>query len=115
MGLQSDIFYNAPVGSLLGGSTGTNFSINYSRINDIHRDSLNGGARDVILFNSPFLKPGKKTIYQNLSVEMSKKLNSSMKLICTYIFIEASKQALLGIDTSKYLFAHVGVAEKSRV
>ncbi len=113
MGIQSDIFYNAPEGSLLGGSTGTNFAINYSRINDIHRDSLFGGARDVIRFNSPFLEAGKKTLYQNLSVEMTKKLNSSMKLICTYIFIEASKQAVQGIDTKSDIFSHIGVADLS--
>jgi hypothetical protein len=113
MGAQADIFWNAPEGSFLGGSTGTNFSINYSRINDIHRDSLQSGPIEANRFRSPFLQPGKKTLYQNLSVEMSKKLNSSMKLICSYIFIEASKQAVQGIDTKSDIFSHIGVVDLS--
>ncbi len=113
MGIQADIFYNAPEGSILGGSTGTNFAINYSRINDINRDSLKTGAVEALQFTSPFFEVGDKTLYQNLSLEMSKKLNSSMKLICTYIFIEASKQAVQGIDTKSDIFAHIGVADLS--
>lgn len=113
MGVQADVFYNAPEGSILGGSTGTNFSINYSRINDIRRDSLLSGPIEAISFRSPFLKPGKKVLYQNLSLEMSKKLNSSMKLICSYIFIEASKQAVQGIDTKSDIFSHIGVLDFS--
>ena len=113
MGLQADVFYNAPAGSKLGGSYGTNFSLNYSRINDIHRDSLTTGAIGSLQFESPFLKPGKKTLYQNVSIEMSRKINSNLKLICSYIFIEASKQAVQGIDTQDDIFAHIGVLDFS--
>lgn len=113
MGIQTDLFYNAPSGSMLGGTYGTNFSLNYSRINDIRRDSLRRGERESIRFNSPFLNPGKKTLYQNLSFEVSKKINATMKLICSYIFIEASKQAVQGIDTKDDIIAHIGVADFS--
>ena len=113
MGIQGDVFYNAPEGSLLGGSNGTNFTLNYSRINDIQRDSLTSGAVEALQFRSPFLRPGNKTLYQNLSLEVSKKLNSSMKLICSYIFIEASKQAVQGIDTKSDIFSHIGVLDLS--
>lgn len=113
MGIQGDIFYNAPEGSILGGSSGTNFTLNYSRINDIHRDSLSSGAVEALRFRSPFLRPGNKTLYQNLSLEVSKKLNATMKLICSYIFIEASKQAVQGIDTKSDIFSHIGVVDFS--
>lgn len=113
MGLQTDVFYNAESGSILGGEYGTNFSLNYSRINDIHRDSLRSGATESMRFTSPFLKAGGKTLYQNLSLEMSRKLSTNTKLICSYIFIEASKQAVQGIDTKNDILAHITVADFS--
>jgi hypothetical protein len=36
-----------------------------------------------------------------------------MKLICSYIFIEASKQAVQGIDTKSDIFSHIGVLDLS--
>lgn len=115
MGLQADVFINAPTGSLLGGSNGTSFSINYSRINDIERNYLEsaGPEKESIVFNSPFFQPGKKTLYQNLSFEVSKKIDDKMKLIFNYIFIEASKQAVLGIKTDNDIFAHIRVIDFS--
>ncbi len=115
LGLQTDVFINAPAGSKLGGSYGTNFTLNYSRINDIQRNLLSDDnpEKESIGFSSPFLKPGKKTLYQNLSFEISKKIDERNKIIISYIFIEASKQAVLGIQTNNDIFAHIGVVDYS--
>lgn len=114
MGFQTDVFYNAKEGSLLGGKYGTTFTFNYSRINGIQTTKVIGpdSAKG---YNSDFLAVGKNTYYQNLSVEVARKLSSKVKITASYLFIEADNEVLRisanqGVKT---IYSHIGVIDVS--
>lgn len=114
MGSQLDIFYNAKEGSVLGGQYGTNVAFNYCKINNIQKTIVTGedSAKG---YNSPFWEIGKDTYYQNLSVEVSKKISPTVKSIFSYIFIEADNKVLRisQVPNVGKIFAHIFVADVS--
>lgn len=114
MGMQMDIFYNAKEGTVIGGEYGTSFTFNYARINGLDKSPVTGqdSAKG---YNSDFFKIGKDTYYQNLSLEISKKINPKVKAILTYLFIEADNEVLritnnIGVKT---IYSHIGVLDVS--
>ncbi len=114
MGAQLDVFYNAKEGTLLGGKYGTNITLNYSRINAIEKKAVTGpdSAKG---YNSDFFAVGKNTYYQNLSIEVAKKISPKVKTNFSYIFIEADNEILRitnNLDV-KTILAHVAVADLS--
>lgn len=112
MGAQADVFYNAKEGSLIGGKYGTNFTFNYARINGLKTEKV-VGPDSAKGYNSDFFAIGKKTYYQNLSVEVSKKISPKVKTIFSYIFIEADNKILRITNTPDVgvIYAHIAVAD----
>jgi predicted negative regulator of RcsB-dependent stress response len=112
MGAQADIFYNAKEGSLIGGKYGTSFSFNYCNIKGLKTTKV-VGQDSAKGYNSNFLSLGKNTYYQNLSLEISKKISPTVKTIVSYIFIEADNQVLqqaLNLS-AKTIYAHIGIID----
>lgn len=114
MGIQSDLFYNAKDGSVLGGKYGTNFTFNYCRINSIKTTEVTG-ADSAKGYNSNFFAVGDNTYYQNANLEVSKKFSPTVKGIFSYIFIEADNDVLklsnnLNVGT---IYSHILVADVS--
>jgi len=114
MGSQVDVFYNAKEGSKLGGKYGTNFTFNYCRINGLQTSKV-VGQDSAKGYNSNFFAVGKNTYYQNLSLEVSKKINQKVKLIATYIFIEADNEVLRITNNQgvKTIYSHIGIVDVS--
>ena len=114
MGAQADIFYNAKEGSLVGGKYGTSFTINYCQIRGIKTSKVIGedSAKG---YNSNFLDISNNTYYQNLSIEVSKKLTPTVKAIVSYIFIELDNEVLRisNISGVKTIYSHIGVLDVS--
>jgi hypothetical protein len=114
MGAQADLFYNAKEGSVIGGKYGTNFTINYCQIRGIKTSKV-VGEDSAKGYNSNFFDISQNTYYQNLSVEISKKINPKVKAIVSYIFIEADNQVLrISNNTDvKTIYSHIGVLDVS--
>lgn len=93
VGGQIDVFFNAAEGSWLGGEYGTNFQLNYSRINNIEKvripDSIN-----LLGYESQFFKIGKDVFYQNLSLEVTKKISPKVKGTISSIYIQADNDVI---------------------
>jgi hypothetical protein len=114
MGFQADVFYNAKEESWLGGKYGTTFTFNYSRINGIQTRPV-VGPDSAKGYESDFLAVGKNTYYQNLSLEVTKKVSPKVKIIASYLFIEADNEVLRisanqGVKT---IYSHIGVVDVS--
>ncbi len=114
MGMQLDVFYNAKEGTLVGGEYGTSFTFNYARINGLDKTPVIGldSAKG---YNSEFFKVGKEKYYENVSLEISKKISPKVKAIVTYLYIEAENEVLritnnLGVKT---IYSHIGVVDVS--
>lgn len=114
MGIQGDVFYSAKEGSILGGEYGTNFTFNYCRINGLQKTEVTG-PNSAKGYESRFFEVGQNTYYQNASLEVSKKVNSKVKVIASYIFIEADNEVLRLTNNPgvKTIYSHIGVVDVS--
>ncbi len=81
MGLQGDVMYKIKKGSLLGGKYGTDLHFNASVITGLDTTTIGFIGTDG--YTSKWFKTG-DLYYTDLSLEVAKKLNSAMKLTCTY-------------------------------
>lgn len=107
MGGQAELFYKFKSGSKLGGTYGTEISINASRINSI--DKVSTG--DEYGYESDFFKPGDETYFQDINVELSKKFNKKFKLILTYINQVYNIDVVQGLVGHGTVYDNIGSAE----
>ncbi len=89
IGLQGEITYKFAKGSTLGGDYGTNININFSRVNalDTSHTPIPVGSKldEGFKYDSPFFKVGKRTYFQDINVEISKKMSNSYKNTLTIV------------------------------
>lgn len=94
MGLQGDVIYKIKKGSLLGGKYGTDLHLNSSIITGLDMqgvylsllDSTKLNAPGSEGYTSPFFSTG-DLYYGDISLEITKKLSSKVKLIATYGYV----------------------------
>ena len=119
MGGQLDIFYTIPKKTKLGGKYGTSINVNNSNVFDIERTPLNESSiideSGTLGYNSNFFKRGEK-IFQELNIEIIKKINRKLKLIGSFICLENNdkilkSQPLLDNQFHEYIHAKVAILE----
>lgn len=81
MGLQADVMYKIKKETLLGGKYGTDIHLNGSIITGIDTNRIGGNG--TLGYTSEWFKTG-DLYYADASLEVAKKLNSKLKLTCTY-------------------------------
>lgn len=81
MGLQGDVMYKIKKGSFLGGKYGTDIHLNGSIITGIDTNKIGGAG--TYGYESSWTKTG-DLYYGDASIEIAKKLSSSVKLTGTY-------------------------------
>ena len=92
---QAETGYNFKRRTLLGGRYGTSCKVNFSYIRAIQRDFADGGhyntlAGQTVLagtdgYTSSLFKWGDATYYQDLNVQLSRKMSKSFKLMLMYM------------------------------
>ena len=108
VGYQGDIFYNFKQGSTLGGKYGTGISLNYSRANGLDTTNTN----DEQGYESKFFKMGPEKYFEEVNVEVQKKVNKDLKLIVTYIYQLYDEGVVKGLGTSfGKVYANIGIVE----
>jgi hypothetical protein len=81
MGLQADVMYKIKKETLLGGKYGTDIHLNGAIITGIDTNRIGGNG--TLGYTSEWFKTG-DLYYADASLEVAKKLNSKLKLTCTY-------------------------------
>jgi hypothetical protein len=87
-GIAGTVTYTIPKNTKLGGKYGTSFSMNYSRVNSISKDSVPGayiGESGTLGYSTNFFVPGDEIYYQDFNIDMTKKFNKKWKTIFTYL------------------------------
>jgi len=79
-GFQGEITYKIPKNSLLGGKYGTDVAVNYSRVNNTDSTKI-----DNYTYKSPFLGVGKRLLFREFNLDLTRKWNSKIKSGLTYI------------------------------
>ena len=81
MGLQANVMYKIKKETLLGGKYGTDIHLNGAIITGIDTNRIGGNG--TLGYTSEWFKTG-DLYYADASLEVAKKLNSKLKLTCTY-------------------------------
>ena len=95
---QAEGAYTFRKNTLLGGRYGTTVKLNFSHIHDIdhHPKSLNGLTMGSDGYGSAFWKWGNSMFYQELNVQIDKKVSKSLKLNLMYMNQFYNKTAVEG-------------------
>jgi hypothetical protein len=99
-GIQGEVFYKLKRESLLGGKYGTLVALNYSRIHDIKRDSLNSefaiGQDGTDGYTTSFLSMSDSLFSQDINIEITKKFSKKIKGIFTYQHVDYNLGVIQG-------------------
>lgn len=114
MAIEGDITYTIPKGTALGGKYGTEFRLNYSRVQSIVRnwgtvDPLN--PQGTAGYDSPFFEVGDELYYQDFNIEVSKKINKSWKAILMYMNLTYNKSVILAEPGEEDVHANIIVGD----
>ena len=82
---QAELGYNFKKHTLLGGKYGTKVKLNYSHVHGINRTDRDGGTPGTDGYGSSFWKWGDGMYYQDLDVQVEKKLTKQFKLNLMYM------------------------------
>ena len=121
MGMQFDCFYKIPKKSKLGGKYGTEFSFNFSNCFDINKTPISPNENQInepgtLGYESNFFKIGENKLFQELNIELKKKVNRKLKLSSTYINIYNNDkilkaQKILENSSHEEIYANIFIAE----
>ena len=82
---QAEFGYKFKRHTALGGKYGTSLKLNFSHVHSIEQNKKDGGGPGTDGYGSAFWKWGDQTYYQDLNVQIEKKLSKSFKLNLMYM------------------------------
>ncbi|MCK9163758.1 MAG: DUF6029 family protein, partial [Bacteroidales bacterium] len=114
MGIQADIIYKIKKSTLLGGKYGTNLKLNYSRAMSIDKELANvnpaGNYEGTDGYRSSFFKTGDELYFEELNLEVSKKLSSAYKLSMMYSY-QTFNPIAIGHQGEDFIYANIFAAD----
>ncbi|MFA7082746.1 MAG: DUF6029 family protein [Bacteroidales bacterium] len=114
VGIQADIIYKIKKGSMLGGKYGTDLKLNYSRTMSIENESLApnpaGNYEGTDGYSSSFFKVGDELYFEEINLEVSKKLSSDYKLSFMYSY-QTFNPIAIGHPGEEFVYANVFAAD----
>ncbi len=114
IGWQADLFYNFKRGSLLGGKYGTQLNFNMSQTFNVVRDSIEPPDFDTRKFyTSPFFAFGSPKFFEDINIEIVKKLSRRWKGTFTYFYQERdnSVQPVTFSGSNETVFSNIFILE----
>lgn len=109
---QGELGYTFKRRTALGGKYGTKLKLNFSHIRSLDKNPVerfNGQTYGTDGYTSKFFKVGDETYYQDINVQMEKKLTKAFKLNLMYMHQKYNKTVIE--DEGGMVKAHVAVAE----
>ncbi len=110
-GFSGEVYYTLKPNSKLGGHYGTTISINASSVRDIGRTPP---SNDTLGYESKIYSIGNDVFYQDFSLEVTKKITKTWKLIATYIYQVYDKNKIEGKTDFQQVTAHIGVIDLTK-
>ena len=109
---QAELGYNFKRKTALGGKYGTNVKVHFSHVRAIDREPLAEAGDNVMGtkgYDSKFFKMGDETYYQDINVQIEKKLTRNFKLNLMYMNQRYNKTVVEGHGGT--IKSHIAVAE----
>ncbi|QUB72125.1 hypothetical protein J4864_08265 [Prevotella multiformis] len=104
---QAMAAYTFPKGSMMGGKYGTTAKVNFSHVHSVRRNDTGGSGTDG--YGSPFWAWGASTYYQDMDVQLEKRLCKDTKLNLMYMNQRYNQPLLEG--HGGMLRSHIFVAD----
>lgn len=104
---QAMAAYTFPKGSMMGGKYGTTAKVNFSHVHSVRRNDTGGSGTDG--YGSPFWAWGASTYYQDMDVQLEKRLCKDTKLNLMYMDQRYNQTLLEG--HGGMLRSHIFVAD----
>lgn len=104
---QAMAAYTFPKGSMMGGKYGTMAKVNFSHVHSVRRNDTGGSGTDG--YGSPFWAWGASTYYQDIDVQLEKRLCKDTKLNLMYMNQRYNQTLLEG--HGGMLRSHIFVAD----
>lgn len=115
--IQATLNYRVPKKSKLGGKYGMGIEVNFSHIRDIERTAIDSetpiGESGTLGYDSKFLSIGDEVFFQDLGIEIDKKINKHFKLIATADMIKYNMAIIEGHPGEPDVDAFVWVTDLS--
>jgi hypothetical protein len=107
MGIQAGIGYTIPKNTMLGGKYGAEIKVDFSRATSIEKDTsglnlVNDYPGGTLGYKSGFLNFGNELYFQDLNVEITKKINTKLKGSLSYINLTYNKEVIEGHPGTVY-------------
>lgn len=114
-GLQGEVMYKFKKETLLGGKYGTNLTLGYCRVSSIDKQQINDtiaiSQSGTLGYKTDFMSMGDDLYYEEMSVEVNKKLSSVFILNMMYQYITYNYDVLRGMTGHGTVYAHTGIAD----
>ena len=107
IGAQLQVNYQIPKKTKIGGKYGTDITFNYSRFHNIAQDTVMEALDYGVImgthgYESSFFKFGKDLLYQDIGIEISRRVHKNWKLILAYNYITYNLYLLQGHEDMFY-------------
>jgi hypothetical protein len=113
-GYQADVVYTIPKGSKLGGKYGTTIAFNYSIATSIDKAKVNDstaiGESGTLGYKSNPFKMGSELYFQDINIEIGKKINKNLKITLTYLN-QIYNKAVIQVGAYPTIYSNIGIAE----
>jgi hypothetical protein len=114
-GLSGTVTYTIPKNSKLGGKSGLTIAANYSQVNSLSTDSIDGiplNQSGTLGYKTNFFTPGKQVYYQDFNIEVDKKFSKRWKGIFTYLNQTYNKDVVEGhLNEYGLIYSNIGIAD----
>ena len=109
---SAEVFYTLKKGSKLGGTYGTQISVNFSAANSLDKTNLEGAEGLIYGYRRNTLGFGDEKYVRDLNVEFKRKLNKKWSMAATYYYLEFNTTATpVSADFKGLVFADIEVLE----
>lgn len=111
---QGEVGYNFVRRTPLGGKYGTKLKVNFSHVRSLDKEDVDAAVGTSLYgtkgYKSKFFKVGGETYYQDINVQMEKKLTKAFKLNLMYMN-QRFNDAVIRQEDNGMIKSHIAVAE----
>lgn len=111
---QGEVGYNFARRTPLGGKYGTKLKVNFSHVRSLDKEDVDAAVGTSLYgtkgYKSKFFKVGDETYYQDINVQMEKKLTKAFKLNLMYMN-QRFNDAVIRQEDNGMIKSHIAVAE----
>lgn len=114
-GTKAELMYKIKKGTSLGGKYGTSISINFSRVQSIKKSQINDStplsASGTLGYKTNFFSIGKELYYQDINIEISKKITSKLYTNISYVHLFYNYNLLRGVKGHENVNANIAILD----